>query len=277
VLVLAWAPGTADAAAPRIAYADDGEGRGFDLFTVKPDGHGKHRLTDDNAADRAPSWAPDRNRLVLVRFTLSRTAGRLFTIHADGRGLKPIAHALYADDPDWSRDGTRIAFSAYRLSSEHESHNYIYTIRPDGSDRRRLTEPGYHAYDPAWSPDSSEIAFERGDGLWKMRADGTHLRKLARNAGQPDWAPNGKHIAFVRPVERSDGSSAPALFTMRPDGSHVRRLAPRGAAPSWSPSGERIAFEQAAGESTRIAVIAYPGGKRPGAKDAIAPGLEPAW
>jgi Tol biopolymer transport system component len=284
----------AQAAAPRIAFSHDDEGHGLDLHTVKPDGHGARRLTHDSSPDLSPAWAPGRNRLVFVR---NDEAGgtRLFKIGAGGHGLEPIAHSLYADQPDWSPDGKRIAYSAYRLSHDQKTHDYIYTIEPDGSNRRRLTEPDYHAYNPAWSPDSRQIAFERGDELWRMRADGSHLRKLADDAGQPDWAPNGKHIVFTRVVERGGGGAGDALFTMRPDGTHVRQLTMKGpvsgscthsnpdgcievnGSPSWSPDGRRIAFsEGTVEEDSLIATIAFPDGRPPG-DDSVAAGVTPAW
>jgi Tol biopolymer transport system component len=34
-------------------------------------------------------------------------------------------------------------------------------MRPDGSRKRRLTQPGYLDLDPAWSPDGTRVAFTR--------------------------------------------------------------------------------------------------------------------
>jgi Tol biopolymer transport system component len=64
-----------------------------------------------------------------------------------------------------------------------------------GSDGRHLrvlrsgTPPS--ADDPAWSPDGTRIAFQRGGQVLSMRATGGDLRYVTRAAwgtnGEPDW------------------------------------------------------------------------------------------
>ena len=56
--------------------------------------------------------------------------------------------------PAWSPKGDRIAFTRF-FESDYE----LYTIKPDGTDARRLTnEPGNDAH-CAWSPDGEWLAF----------------------------------------------------------------------------------------------------------------------
>jgi TolB protein len=74
--------------------------------------------------------------------------------------------------------------------------NY-FTIHPDGSDRRKLTEfPAESNLESAsWSPDGRSIVFAntgigRNDDLFVMRADGTNISRLTRTAAwesAPSW------------------------------------------------------------------------------------------
>src|SRR5215218_1483983 len=68
----------------------------------------------------------------------------------------PAAHAAYP-----GANG-RIAF---------EQGGVIYSIRPDGSDRRQLTTDT-HSHSPRWSPNGRRLAFHRAGDIWVMRADG---------------------------------------------------------------------------------------------------------
>lgn len=81
----------------------------------------------------------------------------------------------------------------------------IYTVRPNGSELRKLTGGTERKFDPAFSPDGQRIVFrvQRGDDrtaeIYVMNVDGSHLRNLTRNRAMdyaPSWSPNGKRIVF---------------------------------------------------------------------------------
>jgi Tol biopolymer transport system component len=106
--------------------------------------------------------------------------------------------------PSWSK-GDRIAFT-----SDRDGDYEIYSIRPDGTDLRRLTRsPGNDAHN-AWSSDGEWIAFTSARGgfkdeavlhpynpqpygdLYVMRADGSDVRSLTDDQfedGTPAWLP----------------------------------------------------------------------------------------
>jgi Tol biopolymer transport system component len=69
----------------------------------------------------------------------------------------------------WSPDGRHIAFD-----TESEAGGTIYIVDPDGSNLFAFID----GVGPAWSGDGSMIAFV-ADGIFTIRIDGTGRRRLA--------------------------------------------------------------------------------------------------
>jgi Tol biopolymer transport system component len=117
----------------------------------------------------------------------------------------------------------------------------------NGSGVRRLTDLGF-AFQPAWSPDGSQIAFGSGLGrsaeIFVMNADGSDQTRLTHDGFRdsvPAWSPDSTTIAFAS--RRHDNWD---LYLMSPDGSHQSRLTHvkgKDANPDWSPDGSRIVFQ----------------------------------
>src|SRR5215213_7537209 len=85
--------------------------------------------------------------------------GEVFVMGIDGSGREQVtqtAGEAESVDPDWSPDGTQIAFAR---------GDEFRNIRLRGSDGqvRRLTRPGRRADDgsPDWRPDGRAIVFDR--------------------------------------------------------------------------------------------------------------------
>ncbi len=103
--------------------------------------------------------------------------------------------------PDFSPDGTRIAFDADVIGPGWN----IYVIRTDGSGLTQLTfeSSGVYNKKPVWSPDGTKILFwsdREGSGrenLYVMNADGSEVTKLTnspesdlyRGPINPVWKP----------------------------------------------------------------------------------------
>ena len=83
-----------------------------------------------------------------------------------------------------------------------------------------------------------------------MRADGTHVRRLTKNAGasdrSPAWSPDGTRIAFVSNRNATGGPGQMGIWVMDTNGRHAVNLTPATGVvdhPAWSPDGTRILFE----------------------------------
>jgi Tol biopolymer transport system component len=153
------------------------------------------------------------------------------------------------------RDG-RIAFAwaAGRLAVPLSCLD-LFSIKPNGSDRQRLTRGCPWEYsDPAYSATGKQIVFVRGHepfprdhrglvGVYVMGADGSHVRRVTTTSADenPRFSPDGKLIVFDRWLKRSRRTQ---LFLIASDGSHVHQLTHGSSAsePTFSPDGRRIAF-----------------------------------
>jgi TolB protein len=147
----------------------------------------------------------------------------------------------------------RIAFSN-DATGDHD----VYTMRPDGSDLKNLTNsPGVDDYHVHVSPDGSQIVFERAPtagfeaDIWVMNADGSGLHQITNhpaNDRHPSWHPDGERIVFMS--DRDAASPWPIgdmdLYVVNAaDGSGLVRLTNASgdeARPKYSPSGTKISY-----------------------------------
>jgi Tol biopolymer transport system component len=190
------------------------------------------------------------------RIAYSRFAGQhadIVSANPDGTGVVKLTSGpagTFDLNPDWSPDGTRIAFERDAGASQA-----IFIMNADGSDLRQITFDAFPGdMDPAWSPDGTRIAVERfdsvagRDGIYIMSADGSHPIQVTQSDAllgenvEPQWAPDGTKLVF----EAATDTKGHALFTVNLDGSGVRRLTPwriDAVHPDWSPDGRSIVFE----------------------------------
>jgi Tol biopolymer transport system component len=129
----------------------------------------------------------------------------------------------------------------------------IFTVAPNGKDVTRVTDGDDD--DPGFSPNGKWIVFTRHEGkpgLYRIKADGSHLKRLTNDPSDDNaaFSPDGGKIVFsrgeVQPVKRGMVANGPDIWVMRADGSHEHALTSNPAPDdyaSFSPNGKRIAFD----------------------------------
>src|SRR5262249_42741767 len=173
---------------------------------------------------------PGRNGLLVFHAEVNGH-NQVFTIAADGSGLKQVTHFTDGSDAlnaDWSPDGKRIVF-------EHDfpyPHAGVYTMNADGGDMKVVTPDRKLLFEgsPAYSPDGSLVAAARevhydektsdprdhGE-IVVERLDGTGVRDASPRIQltvndephfeDPNFSPGGKWITFIR-VNRNEVAQA---------------------------------------------------------------------
>jgi TolB protein len=186
------------------------------------------------------------------------------------------AGLLWQIEPSWSPDGKRIAFASHRDGTSH-----IFSMRPDGTDTRRLTSSRQDDGHPSWSADGRWIVFGREGALFRIPAAGGAAHRVGKglgNAQNPAYSPDGKLIAYDY---RRPGYSIREIYVMRADGTGIRRLTHVGAVssfPTWSPDGKRIAFvSDALDGRSQIYAVAPGGGKVQRIVRTSGDAIQPSW
>jgi Tol biopolymer transport system component len=271
----------------RIAFVQSTQSRYWDVpssvVVMNADGSGLRTIYTGGVLGH-PRWSPDGLKLVFSGQSAAPAPStpcwyydvtcqlKIFIADADGSGgLTRLTDGLAwnSADPEWSPDGSRIAFT-YHFDEIDDTYS-IEVMNADGSGMSRVAYPAnwltelYMA--PTWSPDGQSLAFEFvsiTNGATAMSEilvtdlAGSRIRTLvpafttlfqfsASGASGPEWSPDGSRVLF-----RNDRGLAMAPI----DGSAVTQLtadATDGMA-SWTPQG-RILFTRMVGGVSRIHIM----------------------
>lgn len=162
----------------------------------------------------------------------------------------------YDEEPAWSHDGRRIAFSSTRGGGGNLD---IWVMDADGGRLQRLTSHPASEQDPAWAADDQSLFFTgerdgRGEIYRVWLADGRVERITSgfARAIMPATSKDGKYVAFA--------VQAIAEFQIHLIDLHTgarRQATVNGGAcrPAFSPDSQELAFVRLAQEPSRLEAV----------------------
>lgn len=159
----------------------------------------------------------------------------------------------------WSIHFPRIAPGGDKIAfvSTYEGRKNVYVMNHDGSNLKRLTEPGnakYNGY-ASWSPDGTKLIYTREysivNDIYIMNSNGNDQKNLTNEWGSKQfsmnlftefpWSPDGEKIVFASNRDRSL-----KLYVMDQDGGNLHQITnnPNGSdyGAVWAPNENQIAY-----------------------------------
>lgn len=198
-------------------------------------------LSDDD-----PTYSPDGKKIAFERafgplVNGDPTHSAIFTMNADGSQLKqltPRSTTTADSQPQWSPNGTKIAFVRTNTTAEPKNKGAIEIMNVDGSNIRRITPFRIDAFDPHWSPGGKRILFStyahptqfKSANLFTMSVDGTHRVALTHYNGgtmqafADGWSPNGTKVLFRRMAFSGSSTETGGYYILTVGIKHIKTV-----------------------------------------------------
>ncbi len=193
----------------------------MDLWRAAPDGTNPQLLFQSEGYDAEATVCHRDGRIV---FTSSKDGDlELYTIQADGTGLKRLTHTPgYDGGAFFSPDCSKIVWRASRPQGEalaeyqallkknlvRPSKLSLFVMNADGGEVVQVTKNEAANFAPYMHPDNRRIIFAsnmddpkgRNFDLYLVNVDGTGLERVTHNPtfdGFPMWTHDGKRLVFA--------------------------------------------------------------------------------
>ncbi len=231
-----------------LAFLSDRDGDETQVYLIDRRGGEAWQLTEYKASVSELAWSPDGKKLALIVADVDPDAPKdgekdddktekpividRRQFKRDGEGyLREIRNHLYLFDlaskksvqltsgkyddsePEFSPDGTRIAFTSNRTADPDSNQNsdvFVIEAKEGAAPRAVTTSPGTDA-SPSWSPDGKEIVYVAGgpvSDMWYGIASAAIVpaaggaprdltRSIDRNVSSPHFSPDGTQVYFL--------------------------------------------------------------------------------
>lgn len=211
----------------RIAFVKNGNNVGgtYDIYTINVDGSNEIKLTSQND-NFSPQYFPDNNSIIFSSSNNIWTG--IYKMNIDGSNKKLLTPQNSSfNDPKISPSGNMIS-----ITSNNWNGSQIFVMNSDGSNLKQITftvssisypgSPKDGNCNPAWSPNSSKIAYvsyENGSpDIFVINSNGTDNKRLTNTSlrdENPCWTKDGNYILFS---SNRNLNASSEIYIMRSEG-----------------------------------------------------------
>ena len=223
---------------------------------------------DTNETVAAGACFQYQNKIVFSRLDASQPNAHyeLYLVDPDGSNLTRIPVSQdYASDatvrdyqhPSWSPNRCQIAFTGHTIEGGNPNAD-IYTIKPDGTGMKRLTNSPAAEQDPDWFADGETLVYTSNQAylpadpdkadLYTVKADGSSpavLLSADNLVYEPQMFPGLKYVAYTWNLKNDSGEMYTSAWIMNIEKQKLTRLTPEDGFhyryPSWSKDGSKLA------------------------------------
>jgi TolB protein len=239
LLICTLGLGTLHAQPPDTLYQIGFQSGDADLRIINSDGTGERSLLENTPISHIWYVAWSATQVAIVADSLEDGLSHLWILTIAENRLERIMPINHLAEPEWSPDGTRLAFS-----STDEIQWNIYVMNADGSDLHTVVENTGDGVTIRWSPDGEWLGYTAGRidylSLYIVRPDGSGLRELVKEntSGIFFWSPAGTHLSF----EQWEGSDDE--YTVNVESGEIVQLLDKDFSREfilvWSPDGSQL-------------------------------------
>lgn len=239
--LLPVSPGNSSAVNAGLIILSMSDGAYKHLFAYHPSYLAVTRITADAWDDDSPAISPDGNK---IAFTSNRIGTReIFVLDLVSNTLTQMTNSsAFEGTIDWSPDGSYIVYDVYQ---NNHFDLIIQSVNDQTEAPIQLTDGSTNNFQPAWSPDGSELAFvsDRSgrNSIWLARLQNPEDRFVEvigsseADFDHPVWSPDGTRLAINRHQNNNE------IIMIQPHDPTVEpSVLGTGDNPVWMPDGSGV-------------------------------------